>query len=262
MAWLKNKIVLITRSSEQSPTEISLLEKEGARVIAFPTIQIQPVENTSLIDEAIYNLSQYDYLIFSSVNGVKYFSVRLDNLDAGIPVKVKVVCVGSKTQKYAESLNLKVNIVPDDFSASGMLTELASYKLENKKCLLPTSEIARDELTNGLRKMGAIVNVITVYNSVLPGIKDVEEQLQIVKNNKPDAFIFSSPSSFVNLVKLLNIINPGEYFSGCIVAAIGRTTHDEIINHKTHVDIVPDESTIYACVESLRQYEIVYNTEK
>ncbi len=251
MPALRDKIVLITRSREQSPKEIAMLEQEGAAVIAFPTIRTKSIENTNQIDSAVNNLNDYNYIIFSSKNAVKFFIDRLKALDKSIPDSCRIICVGSKTHEYTTWNNIKVDIVPEEFSARGILQALASEDKSNKKVLIPTSVIARDELSNGLKKAGADVHVIPVYDVQPPELTEVAGQINEIIKMNVDAFIFTSPSSFVNCLKLLSVENSAEYFSNTVVVAIGDTTKDAIVKYGINEVIVPTEFTVDASVTGL-----------
>lgn len=259
MPPLEGKIALITRSRNQSPDEIALLEDNGATVIALPTIKAVAVKDNSPIDNEISRLKEYDYLVFSSKNSVKFFNARMNLLGAVLPESVKVICVGSKTAEYAVENNIRVDIIPDEFSASGILNKLENDIVSGKKFLLPSSAIARDELSTGLGSLNALVSSIPVYNIVMPKEDEIKEELMLLKKRKPDVFIFTSPSSFRNYLTLVDINNPGEYFTDRITVAIGNTTKNEIFKNNTEVDLVPDEFTIESSIEEVIKY---YKTVK
>ena len=101
---------------------------------------------------------------------------------------------------------IKTDIVPEKFSAGGILNELARFNPAGKKILLPSSSLARDELKNGLISLGAEVSSIPVYNVILPLVKNLETIIKKLNKVKPDVFLFTSPSSFNNYLQLLNLI--------------------------------------------------------
>ena len=262
MNWLQNKTILITRSRKQSTEEIKTLESYGARVLDFSTIKISQVKDSTQIDNTITQLSVYDFIIFSSVNSIKYFNKRLIAQSAGIPANITIICVGTQTEEYAESKNINVNFVPKEYSAKGILDELSKSDIKNKHFLIPSSTIARKELSESLINAGAKVDLVPVYENLLPEIEEVKDQLIKLKIQKMDAFIFSSPSSFRNLLALAKIEDAVRYFNDSVVTAIGPTTKSEIENHNVKVDLMPDEFTIRACVDLLHNYDPVYNMER
>ncbi|PKL88367.1 MAG: hypothetical protein CVV23_10670 [Ignavibacteriae bacterium HGW-Ignavibacteriae-2] len=253
MCVLKNKIVLITRSGNQSPKEIQMLRKQGAFVIPFPTIEATPIEDFSEIDEEINRLAEFDYLIFTSINSVEYFLDRLKFLKSFIPDKVNVICVGSKTLNYCRSENITVSMVPEEFSAKGILDSFIKTDLVNKSILIPGSAISRDELSKGLKAAGASVTSIPVYNIAIPDGDSIVDEINFIKENHPHIFIFTSPSSFRNYLLLMRIDNVSEYFKNSLTIPIGYTTKDELNNYFVKSDLIPDEFTVEGCVKILIQ---------
>jgi len=251
---LENKIVYVSRSREQSPDEIRSLEENGARVIAFPTIRIDSIEDTSFIDEAIKNITKYNYVIFTSTNAVKFFSKRIKSLGKSIPDSLHVISVGEKTQKACNRNEIKVDSIPDQYSAKGVLQMLSSIGVSDSKILIPSSIISRDELAIGLKQLGAEVELIPIYsNSSIDDQEYFNERAEII-NSKPDAFVFTSPSSFISYLKAAKIEEAVEYFSNHVVAAIGNTTKREIEKLNINVDVVPDKNTLEDTIKELIKF--------
>ncbi|MGA7837076.1 MAG: uroporphyrinogen-III synthase, partial [Ignavibacteriaceae bacterium] len=110
------------------------------------------------------------------------------------------------------------------------------------------------ELPAGLEEQGATIKVAPVYNVALPEKETIKDRLDELKNNNPDLFIFTSPSTFKNYLQILDITNPFQYFKGFDIAAIGPTTRAAIENRNVRVTIMPDEYTINGLVKATLEY--------
>lgn len=252
---LKDQFILLTRSFEQSPIEIKKLQDEGAEVLAIPTIKVVNVEDYSQFDNQIKKFKRFDYLIFTSANAVEKFNERIQ--EKGIELdfsSIRIAAVGEKTYDACTEYSIPADIIPNEFSTNGIIEEMQNYVLEGKNILIPASAIARKDLKEGLEKLGASVTVVPIYNIETPSAEDVKEQLEVLKGRKPDIFIFTSPSTFKNFLKLCNVDNPSEYFDNTLIAVIGNTTKGEIEKHGVEVDIVPDVYTVQGVVDAVINY--------
>ena len=261
---LEGKRIVLTRAKEQSNESIELFTKLGADVISLPCIKVLPIEDYSPFDEVIRNIS-FDYIIFPSANSVTMFITHMHNLP-GIKsfANSKIVAVGSKTKNTCKSMGIKVELVPKTFNARGVLDLLASENIEAKNILLPSSTIARTELCEGLENMGAKVFTLPIYDIVAPDKKEIEKELEELEKKSPDLFVFTSPSTFENFLKILEITNPEKYFTDIKVAAIGTTTRAAVEKTGVKVDIIPDSFTMNSLVDKIvefyRNQEIRRNT--
>jgi uroporphyrinogen-III synthase len=250
---LKNKTVLITKAKSESAQEVEVFQNAGAAVISFPTIKI--IQNI-LDEEKLSRLSKwnsYDFLIFTSVNAVRYFRkfIKSDKTKNG----VKIICTGSKTKEASERQNIEVDLVPDEFSAKGILNLLADFNVQNKKILIPSSAIARTELRDGLKELGTFVDFIPVYNVVMPAVEEYSELLEKCKANEPDILLFTSPSSFNNYLKIFKVTDKENYFKNKLIAAIGNTTAAAIEAQDLKVDILPSNFTLMDTVNEIMKFK-------
>ena len=252
---LENKIVLLTQEKKKSIEEISSLQEKGANVILFPTIKIVPTNNDKEVVKIIKEVSNLHYIIFPSANAVEMFKRIIFRSHIKIIYKnLRVVAVGNKTKSACEEAGIPVNIVPEKFSAKGIAEELAKFKIREKNIFIPGSAISRDELQVLLKSQGANVLFVPVYDVIIPPKADLKESLKLLKNVHPDLFIFTSPSTFFNFVKIMNIQDPVKYFRLSNIAAIGPTTAAAIRELGVNVKIVPDSYTMKALVESIILY--------
>lgn len=252
---LKGKTIVITRTIEQSRESASALTSLGANVIIVPTLEIVPPSDWSKFDSVVAHPEKIDYIIFTSVHSVEMFSKRCRELGAIINYnQTKVVAVGNKTSSYCHKNNINVNIIPDKFSAEGVIEALSKYNLKNKFVFIPRSAIGREELPMGLKELGAIIKSVPVYNVAIPSGDNVKRSLQQLDSTKVDLFVFTSPSTFENFLQIANVKNPFQYFGRFDVAAIGPTTKEAIESKKVKVKILPDEFTINGLTKKIVEY--------
>lgn len=258
---LKNKTIVLTRTVEQSRESAAIFSELGANVIVFPTLEIVSPNSWDLFDSVILSSQKIDFIVFTSAHAVTMFIKRLNDLEKLFDFKnVKVVAVGSKTKSVCEANNIRVDIVPKNFSGEGVVDELSKHNLTDKLVFIPRSAIGREDLPKGLEELGAKILSVPVYNVSLPPPESINKSLKQFNNNKPDVFIFTSPSTFENFLLIMNISNPVAYFKNYKVAAIGPTTKQAIENRKVTVCIMPDEFTIKGLANKM--IEFYNNIEK
>lgn len=250
---LFGKGIVITRPEKQADDLAVLLEREGARAIHFPAIKITPPQDLRGLDAALDKLDTYNWLIFTSANGVQYFFARLLELNKDIrELKgIKICCIGPATAKQITSRGLKVDLVPEKFIAEGILKSFDQMNLQGQKILLPRAAEARDILPEGIKKTGAAVDVVTVYETVNSG-KKKEELEKLIKADEIDVITFTSSSTVTNFLKIM-----GKDFSfppQVKVACIGPVTEATARKAGLNVDIRQEEYTMDGLVQALVKY--------
>lgn len=256
MKALKDSIILVTKKSDEVKSSFEHLEKLCRKIIFLPTIKIVPTLNSN-DDQLIRNrINEYDYLIFTSANAVKVFLDYYKNIiDFD---KVKVVAIGKSTAKKCKDYGINVEIIPDTFSANGLLNIFKEENIHEKNILIPGSAISRNELRDELQRFGANVDFIPIYDVQIN--HDYKKELDEIKNNQPDIFAFTSPSSFHNFLKLMNIAEPSDYFFQKTICAIGNTTEEAITKYGLNVNVVPQNFSIEHLVDALiKFYELQKN---
>ncbi len=242
---LLDKKIVITRTSEQSNESARVFRYLGASVLIFPTLDIIPPASWKKFDQAIKGDEKIDYIIFTSVHAVKMFKKRIDELKLELDYnKIKIVAVGNKTSNVCKKNNIPVHIIPETFSGDGVVKALSEYDLNKKLIFIPRSAIGRDDLPKGLGELGAQLKTAPVYNISIPTEDVIKNNIEKLKRNKPDLFIFTSPSTFNNFLQIMKIEDPALYFKNFVVAAIGPTTKREIESKRVKVDVMPSEYTI------------------
>ena len=250
---LFGKGVVITRPEKQADDLAQLLIKEGATPIHFPTIKIVPPLSWRELDKAIKKLDDYDWLIFTSANGVAYFFERLSAKGKDIrDLKgIKICCIGPATARQVQDKGIRVDLIPGEFISEGILKSFARKKLKGKKILLARAAEARDVLPEGLKKLGARVDVATAYVTVTSGRKKNELE-DLFNENQVDVITFTSSSTVNNFRKIM-----GSGFrlpEGVKIASIGPVTAATARKAGFPVDIHQEEYTMEGLVNALNAY--------
>ena len=247
---LWGKGIVITRPERQADDLARLLIAEGAHPIAFPTIKIVPPVSWQELDESIDKLTTYDWLIFTSANGVQFFFERLreKNKDVRDLKGIKICCIGPATARQIEDKGIKVDLVPKQFIAEGILQAFTTLDVKGSKILIPRAAKARDVLPEGLKKLGASVDVVTTYQTINSGRKK-EELAALIYDNKVNVVTFTSSSTVTNFMEIM-----GHDFKLPVkinVACIGPVTAAAAKKAGFKVDISQDEYTMEGLVQSL-----------
>jgi len=258
LSWFEQKPlfgkgVVITRPEKQADDLAQLLTREGAHPLSFPTIKIVPPPNWRDLDAAIKNLEDYDWLIFTSANGVAFFFERLfaKNKDIRDLKGIKICCIGPATAQQVQSKGIMVDLVPKKFISEGILESFSGIDLRGKKILIARAAKARDVLPAGLKKSGAKVDVVTAYETVNSGKKKNELET-LFKENQVDVITFTSSSTVNNFVKIM-----GRKFSlpkDIKIACIGPVTVAAAKKAGLPVDIHQEEYTMKGLVGALIDY--------
>ena len=252
---LAGKRILITRAREQSGDFATLLKRLGAEVIEFPTIEIVPPRSWKELDQAITRLRTYDWIIFTSANGVIFFWQRLREKRKSnrFPPSLNVCAIGPATANQLKKRGVPVHHIPKEFIAESILQGLQKMAVRGKRILLARAKKARDILPEGLRKMGAVVDVVEVYRTVKP--KGSSKRLkQLLEEGRIDVVTFTSSSTVNHFVELLNKENLQELLKRIVIASIGPVTTRTARSYNMKVSIQPREYTIPSLAQAIAGY--------
>ena len=197
--------VLVGRARHQASALSAGLKELGAEVIEIPFIEIRKPRSYKPLDTALKAIAEYDWLIFTSVNGVEALSARMKHLriSAQKLKPLRIAAIGPATRREIEKRGLRVAVVPQRYIAESVVESLRG-KVEGKRVLVARAKVARDVIPRELRKMGARVDVVEAYETVLPASSRTRLR-SIMKDPKrrPDVVTFTSSSTVKNFVALL-----------------------------------------------------------
>lgn len=246
--------VVVTRSREQASDLAERLREWGAAVLEFPTIEVVPPESWADADHGAAQAGAYDWIIFTSANGVRFFLERLAHLGRDIrELKGPRLCaIGPKTAEVLQELRLRVDLVPREYRAEAILEGLRGEDLAGKKILIPRAKVARDLLPQELRRSGAQVDVVEVYQTAMPRGRE-EEIKELLRKGAIAAVTFTSSSTVRNFVQMVGADAPG-LLNGVTVASIGPITARTAQDLGIETQVMPDEYTIPALVDALVEH--------
>ena len=261
--------ILVGRARHQAGALSAELRKRGAEVIEIPFIEIRKPKSFKPLDAALENISTYDWLILTSVNGVEAMYERLHRLKASASLAaagahLRIAAIGPATKKAIEQRGAKVDVVPKEYVAESVVRSLKS-KVKGKRVLLVRAKVARDVIPRELRKAGARVDVIEAYETVVP--RASRTRLRAVLNNpktRPHVVTFTSSSTVKNFVELLRRLSMRplvravptivrralrKELGGIRMASIGPVTSATLREFGLRADIAAREFTIPGLIQ-------------
>jgi len=264
MRWFENRplmgrSIVVTRAREQASELVKRLSDLGAECLECPTIKVAPPDDLKPLDMAIENLSTYDWLIFTSVNGVNFFFNRLfaKNKDVRALSNVHTAVIGPATAKRLFDFGLQSDIVPESYRAESIIKAFAGKDINGKKILLPRAKEARPILPSELARMGAVVDEVTAYCTRAVQV-NADLILKRLREKTIDLITFTSSSTVQNFHSLFPSGDLENLMRGVVVASIGPITADSALNLGFDVHIVAESFTIPGLCQAIKQY---YNSK-
>lgn len=261
LSWFENRplfghSVLVTRAQAQASNLALALEHLGAEVVQTPVIRIESLADSAEMRDAVRRAGEFDWAVFTSVNGVDAFrkSLDLEGLDVRMLAGVKLAAIGEPTAECLREIGLRVDLVPKRFVAEGLLEAFdALGAMAGKKFLIPRSEIARPLLVDGLRERGAEVCEVSAYRTVAgDGFTDgVVERLE---NGDIDLVTFTSSSTVTNFIDALPEARRSAIVPRIKGASIGPITSDTMQAMGVSIVTTAKESTIPGLVEAIQAH--------
>ncbi|MBX5479378.1 MAG: uroporphyrinogen-III synthase [Pyrinomonas methylaliphatogenes] len=258
---LAGRTIIVTRAEAQAREFASALESHGARVIHCPMIEIVPPESYDLLDEAIDNLYGYDWLIFTSVNGVEYFLRRFRELghDTSELDELRVCAIGEATASSLREAGVRVDLIPNRFTAEGVFAAIETAvggrdHLRGMVFLLPRAAVARDYLPRALEEAGARADVVPAYRTVRPQSTDRARIEALLIGGSVDCITFTSSSTVTNFAQLFDTTDLSKLLEGVAVACIGEITARTAAEYGLQTHIQPEEYTTAALVRAIVAY--------
>ena len=259
LAWFERlplfgKRIVITRMREQALAFREALAELGAQVVEIPSIEIRNPASWEPLDGAIRRLEEFDYLLVTSVHGVRNLLARLKvcGRDVRYLKGLQIGAIGPATAAEFAQTGVSVDFIPTEYRAEGLLKVLGNQDLREKAFLIPRAKIARDLVPRVLRERGARVDVVEAYETVAPAFPVGE--LEHLLTPRPDCITFTSSSTASNFAKLLGAGSIQEILAGVTIASIGPITSDAIRKLGLGVNIEAQESTIPGLVRAIQAY--------
>ena len=256
---LRGQSVAVTRASSQAASLCRRLRRLGAQVHPVPAIEFEEPTDWGPADRAIRDLRSYDWLILTSVNGVDRFLARLDASPRDLRDLPRRICaIGPATGDRIRSLHLHADLLPDEYVAESLVEAFRNIDLEGARVLLPRAQEAREMLPVQLRAMGASVDVVPVYRTVLPaGSRDLAEMIWN-SESAPDWVTLTSSSTVRNLARIV----PLDRLRQSRIVSIGPVTSGTARELGLHVAVEASPYTTDGLVRALCSLAMSFSVER
>ena len=267
LQWRENKPlwgakILVTRARSQASELLEQIREAGGEALEFPSIEIVRETDLKPLYEAFTRLAEYDWIIFTSINGVDIFfeELRQQKVDIRQLQGIKICAIGPATADRLVNLGLLVDLMPAEFRAEGIISELESLLQPGEHILIPRAEGAREILPQHLQACGAVVDEVILYRAVAASHVN-PHHLAEIRQGKADYITFTSSSTVSNFVNIIGAENIKAFDQRVKVACIGPITAATARDKGFTVDIMPDKYTIAALLEAIIQNHRDRDTE-
>jgi uroporphyrinogen III methyltransferase/synthase len=252
---LAGRTIVVTRASEQAQKFIELLAAAGARVLAAPTIAIEPPPSWAPLDAALDQIADYTWAVFTSVNGVSMVDRRLRQRGLGWTGfgRLKVAAIGPATAEALGEHGIRPAVVPDDYRAEGLVERLREALGADDRVLLPRAAQTRDLLVRELGRLGATVTEVAAYVT-RPVDASATRLREALAAGAVDAVTFTSSSTARNFAELFTAEERRAWLAGLTVASIGPITAATAAEYGLTTHVMPREYTIPALARAIAEH--------
>jgi len=264
LSWFERKPlfgrrVLVTRARSQASDLADSIDELGGEPVEFPVIRLRQPEDPEVLrqlDSALNQLGEFDWVFFTSPNGVLYFFERLKQLGLDIRslAKARIAAVGPKTAELLADRGIVAERLPVKFQGEGLLDAVLPELKPGEKALLPRADIARDYLPKKLFELGLAVTEVDVYENVLSD-ENADEVLELLNAGEIHMVTFTSSSTVTNVMEVLKgrgVEDPAALLNRCQIACIGPLTADTAAAAGLRIDRMAEEATIPSLVRALQ----------
>lgn len=247
---LKGKSVLIPRSKKQAASLVKKVEAYGGRAIEIPLLAFKDVKIPLDVQQRCIEESYYEWLIFTSSNGVRAFFQQLPNFQQKM---IKVAAIGEKTTRVLREYGVSVHFIPSEYVAETFVQEFLPVLKGNDKVLIVKGNLARDYLYTMLKKTRSQIEEIIVYETYFP---EESEKLLTEKlaAKKLDVLIFTSASTVDHLMFVVDKYKLHQQLENCTIVSIGPVTRDRLSYYQLEADVMPRNYTVDSMLEALICY--------
>jgi uroporphyrinogen III methyltransferase/synthase len=252
---LEGRTIVVTRAAAQAQRFVSLLQAAGARVLETPTISIEPPPSWAPLDAALDAAGSFVWLTFTSVNGVAMVDRRLTGrrLTWSCFAQARVAAIGPATAEALAEHGLRVEVVPREYRAEGLVERLRPVLVAGDRILVPRAAQTRDVLVKQLTHLGAVVTEVPVYTTKRVGASGAALRNALAAGTV-DAVTFSSSSTARNFAEIFTEEERQAWFASLTVASIGPITAATAAEYGLLTRVMPSEYTIPALARAIEDY--------
>lgn len=255
---LFGKRIVVTRARAQASELVDRIEELGGEPYEFPVIETvmqRDADKQAEIAAALGRLAAYDWVFFTSPNGVDFFMRHLtqQKLDIRSLHGARLCAVGPGTAAALAERGLISEELPGRFQAEGLIEAFGSQLLPGQKVLLPRGDLAREWLPGKLRELGLEVTEVDTYETIVTGEDDIE-LVKLLEEKRIHAVTFTSSSTvrnFLGILKRMGLEDPLALLAGVKIACIGPVTEQTAVEAGLTPGLLPEEATIEGLVQEL-----------
>ena len=247
---MKKPVVAITRPADRAKKACEIVEKLGGSAVLAPTLDLKPV-NTDSLKDLVKNKDSLDWIVFTSPTTIDSFNLFYPDFFNDLNCKIAVI--GNKTGSLLKKQGVEVDLMPDDFTAEGLVEEFTKLNIKNKTIGIPRTASARPTLPEGLKKLDNNVIIAEAYKSLFPmDEKSVRDLIAKIESSQIDAITFTSPLTVHNFFKISedNEKLASLLSDNLLTVAIGPITGNVLDDYEVK-HIYPDTYTVPDMMELL-----------
>jgi len=246
--------ILVARPKDQARATAAIIRQRAATPVVCPAIVIRPVADPTQLRASVLAAHSYDWVIFTSQNGVQEFFSQVDALgkDARVFGAAKVAVIGPKTGEALRLRGIVADFCAEKFVAESLVEGLLALPGSLQRVLIPRAKEARELLPEALRARGALVDVVVAYET-LPATGALAEALRSAIESECDAVLFTS-SSMVDAVCAVLGATAASQLNERVVVCIGPVTRDTALSHGLKVDVEAEVFTVDGALDALAAY--------
>lgn len=248
---LKEKKVLVPRGKKEAKSFSRLIESFGGIPIEIPLIAFRPAESNDRLLQLLETLHTYDWIIFTSKVTVETLAslIGTEKLSS-LP---KIAVIGKKTEDVLRAKGLKAEFFPSRFVAEAFVEEFLPCIQTGMKVFIPKGNLARDYISDSLKKAGAIVDEAIVYETYMP--EESRDQLaDMISRDQLDILMFTSPSTVDHLMVVVEEFHLEKHLESCLIGCIGPVTEHKLKSYGLTVHASPKVYTVEEMINSMNSY--------
>lgn len=247
---LHNKTVMIPRGKSHAKPFSELVARNGGIPVEIPLIAFKPVAASEKLLNILANLHTYDWIVFTSNVTVETFYSFIKKSRTLLP---KIAVIGEKTKEVLVDMGEKVDFVPEEYVAEGFIDEFLPHVNQGERILIPKGNLARDYISAALKRKGAIVDEIIIYETFLPE-ESRGKLVKMLTEESLDILTFTSPSTIDHFMKIVEENNLTDRLEHCIISCIGPVSKRKAEQCGLKVHAMPERYTVEEMLKSIAKY--------
>ena len=209
--------------------------------------------NLTAVERVIQHISNYEWFILTSQNGVRFFFKLIEKYDVPRHTLPKIAVIGTKTEEELVRYGYKADFIPKQFVAEAFVEEFVSKLDGDTQVLLAKGNLARTIIAEAINQVGASCDEVIVYETVLPK-ESVQQLVHVLREREAEVITFTSSSTIHHFMQIVEQYQLHPYLESLIIACIGPVAKKTALQYGLKVDICPEVYTTEAMLKDLAIY--------